>query len=96
MERQAVDEERHRRARALGVISVDELGADPDLRFQRFDAKDNELLVRQPSIEALLIELMLVRGEAQQAITLVSDPLPWTFGPELGEIPLEGLQGSLP
>src|SRR5689334_5102589 len=75
------------------VISVCGVDAEEDLGFQRLDAENDELLARQPLREALLIELVLVRGEAQQAVALVSDSLPRTLGPEPGQIPLESAQG---
>ncbi len=95
MERQSVDEERHRRAPAFVVISVPDVGAEDHLGYLRLDAEDDELLASQSFLEALLIELVFVCREAQQALALVSHPLSRTLFPELGQIPFEGPQGLL-
>src|SRR4051794_11530097 len=96
MERQSVDEERHRSPPSSVVTSVSNIGAEPHLGYQRFDAEDDEFFARQPLGEALVIELVFLRGETQQVIAPVSDPLPRTLGPEPGQVPLEGPQGLLP
>jgi hypothetical protein len=46
--------------------------------------------------EALGIELVFVYGEVEQVIAPVGNHLPWTLGPELGQVPFEGAQGLLP
>jgi hypothetical protein len=58
-----------------------ELWTDEYFGFQRFDAENNELSAAQPFLETVVVELVLLRGEPKQAITLVSDPLPRTFSP---------------
>src|SRR5579883_752295 len=87
-----------RRSRASGpmVISARSVDPDPHLGFQRLDAESDEFSTRQPLSEALVIELVFVRGEAQQVIAPVGHPLPRTLGPEPGQIPFERPQGLLP
>jgi hypothetical protein len=65
------------------------------LGFHRLVAEDNKLLTRQASVEAMLIELVFVRGEAPQVLALVSDLLLRTLGAEPRQIPFEGPQCSL-
>jgi len=98
MEWPSVDEERHRISSPPSsiVTSVPDIGTEPHLGFQRLDAENDELLARQPLREALVIELVFVRGKVEQALTPVGNPLPWTLGPELGQVPFDGAQGLLP
>ena len=37
-----------------------------------------------------MIELVLVYGEVEQVLAPVGNPLPWTLGPELGQLPFQG------
>src|SRR5437773_9023946 len=48
-------------------------------RFLRLDAENDELLARQALLETLLVQLVLLRREAQQPLALVGDPLPRTL-----------------
>ena len=43
-----------------------------------------------------MIKLVLLRREAKLLLTLVSDPLPRTLGPELRQVPFKGPQCVLP
>ncbi len=92
---QSLDEERQRHPLPF-VKSVAEPSADVEFGFQGFDAEQVELSARQSLVEAPMIELMLLRREAQPAFTLISDPLPRTYLPEPREIQFEGSQGLLP
>ncbi len=47
-------------------------------------------------LEAVVIKLVLLRGEAKQVLALVSDPLPRTFAPEPRQVPFKGPQCLLP
>jgi len=90
MERQSVDEERHRTSPPPSAIvtSIPDIGTEKHLGFQRLDAEDDDLLARQSLREALVIELVLVYGEVEQVLAPVGNPLPWTLGPELGQVPV--------
>src|SRR5271157_4961595 len=98
MEWPSVDEERHRTSSPPSsiVTSVPDIGTEPDLGFQRLDAENDELLAHQPLREALVIELVFVRGKVEQVLTPVGNPLPWTLGPEPGQVVFKGAQGLLP
>ena len=66
MERQSVDEQRHGHASRAVVISVVAgVDSEDDLGLLRLDAEYDELPARQPLLEAALIELVLLRREAQ-------------------------------
>src|SRR5271157_2969215 len=86
MEWPSVDEEWHRTSSPPSsiVTSVPDIGTEPHLGFQRLDTENDELLARQPLREALVIELVFVRGKVEQVLTPVGNPLPWTLGPEPG------------
>lgn len=75
---------------------VDELRTDEYLGFERFDAENDELTTAQPFLEAVVIKLVLLRGEAEQVLALVSDPLSRTFAPEPRQVPFKGPQRLLP
>jgi len=61
---------------------------------RRFDLGDPGLA--RPDPFGQVIELVLVRGEVEQVLTPVGNPLPWMLGPEPGQVPFEGAQGMLP
>ena len=78
------------------MTSVPDIGTEKHLGFQRLDAEDDDLLTRQSLREALVIELVLVYGEVEQVLAPVGNPLPWTLGPELGQLPFEGARPAAP
>jgi hypothetical protein len=63
------------------VISARGVDAHEHLGYQRLNTENEEILARQALFEALMIELMFLFGESQQAFTLVGDPLPRTLFP---------------
>ena len=60
MERQSVDEQRHRHASESIAISAPGVNSEDDLGLQRLDAEYDEFLARQSLLEAALIELVLL------------------------------------
>jgi hypothetical protein len=47
-------------------------------------------------LEAVVIKLVLLRGEAKQVLTILSDTFPRAFAPELRQVPFKGPQCLLP
>jgi hypothetical protein len=93
--RSRADEETRHDTTSCLVISSQDINTKDHLGLLRLDAKNDELVSRQSLFETSLIELVFMLSETQQALTLVSDPLPRTLAPEPWQITLEGFQCSL-
>src|SRR5437667_9812669 len=78
--------------RCLLLRSIQDHGTERYLRLLRLDAEDDELLAAQSPPETLLVQLVLVGGEAEGLIALVGDPLPRALGPQVGQVALKGSQ----
>src|SRR5262245_14638428 len=63
-----------------------------DLGLLRLDAEDDELLPLEPLVEALLVQRVLLSGEAHLPVPLVGDPLAGPLGVQLRQVPQERLQ----
>ena len=95
MEWQVVDEKRHPHASEAIGASVSSGDTEDDLGFQRFNAEDDELTLRQTLGEALMIQIVFLRSESHDSVALVGHKLAKTFGSQPGQVSFEGPQGLL-
>src|SRR5262249_1831609 len=84
------------RSRKSGIAaSVLPPGPQRNLRLLWLDAEDDEGFPRQPLLEALMVEQVLLAPEPNLPGSLVSDPPARSFAVELRQVALERLQGLL-